>query len=150
MTDGYEVYNAIAKTNALVHLGCWEHCRRYFIDAEAALPKSARGPDQPAAQFIAAIAELYTVEAHARTMTPHVARVDEVHQGRDRQSSLSGDRQVRRYAVAPVVELQAQGQAKQRRDILRPPALQSFLRGPATVGQLSRHRPFTTASSIGR
>jgi transposase len=69
MTDGYEVYNGIAKTNGLVHLGCWAHCRRYFIEAEAALPKSARGPDQPATQFIAAIAELYAVEARAREMT---------------------------------------------------------------------------------
>ncbi|MCX7177079.1 MAG: IS66 family transposase [Proteobacteria bacterium] len=68
MTDGYEVYNGIAKSNALVHLGCWAHCRRYFIEAEAALPKSARSPDQPATQFIAAIAELYAVEARARAM----------------------------------------------------------------------------------
>lgn len=69
MTDGYEVYNGIAKTNGLVHLGCWAHCRRYFIEAEAALPKNARGPDQPATQFIAAIAALYAVEARAREMT---------------------------------------------------------------------------------
>jgi transposase len=69
MTDGYEVYNGIAKSHALVHLGCWAHCRRYFIEAEAALPKSARSPDQPATQFIAAIAELYAVEARARAMT---------------------------------------------------------------------------------
>ena len=66
MTDGYEVYNGIAKAHALVHLGCWAHCRRYFIEAEAALPKHARGPDQPATQFIAAIAELYAVESRAR------------------------------------------------------------------------------------
>ena len=69
MTDGYEVYNGIARSNALVHLGCWAHCRRYFIEAEAALPKSARGPDQPATQFIAAIAELYAIESRAKGMT---------------------------------------------------------------------------------
>ncbi len=66
MTDGYEVYNGIARTHALVHLGCWAHCRRYFIEAEAALPKQVRGPDQPATQFIAAIAELYAVESRAK------------------------------------------------------------------------------------
>jgi transposase len=66
MTDGYEVYNGIARTHALVHLGCWAHCRRYFVEAEAALPKAARGSDQPATQFIAAIAELYAVESHAK------------------------------------------------------------------------------------
>lgn len=66
MTDGYEVYNAIAAANGLVHLGCWVHCRRYFIEAEDVLPKEARTPDQPATQFIAAIGKLYAAEARAR------------------------------------------------------------------------------------
>jgi hypothetical protein len=26
ITDGYEVYNGIAKAQGLVHLGCWAHC----------------------------------------------------------------------------------------------------------------------------
>ncbi len=69
MTDGYEVYNGIAREHDLVHLGCWAHCRRYFVEAEAVIPKTARGPDQPATQFIAAIAELYAVEAKARDKT---------------------------------------------------------------------------------
>jgi transposase len=69
MTDGYEVYNGIAKIHALVHLGCWAHCRRYFIESELALPKHARGSDQPATQFIAAIAELYAIENRARQKT---------------------------------------------------------------------------------
>lgn len=66
MTNGYEVYNAIAAANGLVHLGCWVHCRRYFIEAEDVLPKEARGPHQPATQFIAAIGKLYAAEARAR------------------------------------------------------------------------------------
>lgn len=70
MTDGYEVYNGIAKTHALMHLGCWAHCRRYFIEAEAALPRQVRSPEQPATQFIATIAELYAVESRAKEMTP--------------------------------------------------------------------------------
>jgi transposase len=69
MTDGYEVYNGIARAHDLVHLGCWAHCRRYFVEAEAVIPKTAQGPDQPATQFIAAIAELYAVEAKARDKT---------------------------------------------------------------------------------
>jgi transposase len=52
-----------------VPLGCWAHCRRYFVEAEAVIPKTARSPEQPAAQFIAAIAELYAVEARARELT---------------------------------------------------------------------------------
>jgi len=66
MTDGYEVYNAVADAQRLVHLGCWTHCRRYFHEALQALPKDRRGPDQLAAQFIALIGKLYQVEAQAR------------------------------------------------------------------------------------
>lgn len=58
MSDGYEVYNRIAATCCAVHLGCWAHARRYFIEAEAVIPKAARGPEQPATQFIAAMGEL--------------------------------------------------------------------------------------------
>lgn len=66
LTDGYEVYASIAHANGLTHVGCWAHARRRFVDAEAALPKNARGPEQPATQFIAAIGALYAIEKHAR------------------------------------------------------------------------------------
>jgi hypothetical protein len=39
--------------------------RRRFVEAEAALPKAARTPKQPATQFIAAIGELYAIEKRA-------------------------------------------------------------------------------------
>ncbi|WP_353553164.1 IS66 family transposase [Paraburkholderia terrae] len=70
MTDGYEPYNAIARANELVHLGCWAHCRRYFVEAEAALPREARGRHQPASQFIHLIGKLYAAESHANDK-PH-------------------------------------------------------------------------------
>jgi len=66
MSDGYEVYNQIAQTHQLVHLSCWAHCRRYFVEALDALPKKVRTPEQPAVQFIALIAQLYAVESRAR------------------------------------------------------------------------------------
>ena len=69
MTDGYEVYGGIAEGNRLTHLGCWAHCRRYFVEAEAVIPKAARSPEQPATQFITAIGELYAVESRARDLT---------------------------------------------------------------------------------
>ena len=65
MSDGYEVYNQIAQLHQLVHLGCWAHCRRYFIEALDALPKHARTPEQPAVQFIELIGQLYAVESRA-------------------------------------------------------------------------------------
>jgi hypothetical protein len=66
MTDGYEPYNAIAKTHQLVHLGCWAHCRRGFHEALQALPKDQRGPEQLPARFIDLIGKLYHIEAIAR------------------------------------------------------------------------------------
>lgn len=68
ITDGYEVYAIVAQTYGLVHLGCWAHARRRFVEAEAALPKAARTSAQPAAQFIAAIGELYATETAAREL----------------------------------------------------------------------------------
>lgn len=66
MTDGYDVYDTVAHTHQLAHLGCWTHCRRYFHEALQALPKDQRRPDHLAARFIALIAKLYDVEAQAR------------------------------------------------------------------------------------
>ncbi|WP_429349635.1 IS66 family transposase [Paraburkholderia sp. Clong3] len=72
MSDGGDVYDIIAKANDLVHLGCWSHCRRYFFEAEALLPKESRGPHQPATQFLLLIGRLYAAEARAKEaeMTP--------------------------------------------------------------------------------
>lgn len=66
MSDGYEVYAGLAEAHGLTHLGCWAHARRYFVEAEAVIPKVARGPGQLATRFIAAIGELYAVESQAR------------------------------------------------------------------------------------
>ena len=68
MTDGYEVYDKIEKTQKLVHLGCWAHARRYMVDALQVLPKNARTPQQPATQFVELIAKLYAVESRARNL----------------------------------------------------------------------------------
>jgi len=53
MTDGYEVYETLAKKHGLVHLGCWAHARRYVVEAEDCLPKDVRtapADAQPAQQ----------------------------------------------------------------------------------------------------
>jgi transposase len=69
MSDGYEVYNGIATARGVIHLGCWAHARRYFVEAECVIPKAARGPEQLATQFIAAIGELYAIEAQAKELS---------------------------------------------------------------------------------
>ncbi|MGB8417658.1 IS66 family transposase [Paraburkholderia sp.] len=66
MSDGGAVYDLIAKKNGLIHLGCWTHARRYFVEAEDLLPKEARGMHQPATQFIHLIGKLYAAEERAR------------------------------------------------------------------------------------
>jgi transposase len=48
----------------------WAHARRYFVDAEAAIPKHARGPRQLATRFIAAIGKLYLIESQAKDAHP--------------------------------------------------------------------------------
>ncbi|WP_321894046.1 IS66 family transposase [Paraburkholderia tropica] len=69
MTDGYELYNGIARDHRLVHLGCWAHVRRGFIKAEETVPKAARTPDLLATRFVGLIGKLFAVEARAAKWT---------------------------------------------------------------------------------
>jgi hypothetical protein len=77
LTDGYEYYAAVARAHNLVHLGCWAHARHAFVEAETALPKASGSPDHLATQFIAAIGELYAVEAQWRDAEPARQTVEE-------------------------------------------------------------------------
>jgi hypothetical protein len=65
MTDGYEPYNGVAQRYQLVHLGCWVHCRRYFVKAEDNVPKAARSSDLLATRFIKLIGKLFAAEARS-------------------------------------------------------------------------------------
>ncbi|MEX3557366.1 MAG: hypothetical protein VB124_02105 [Burkholderia sp.] len=38
---GGAVYDLIAKKKKRIHLGYWTHARRYFVEAEEALPKES-------------------------------------------------------------------------------------------------------------
>ena len=68
LTDGYEAYAQVAATLGLVHLGCWAHARRKFVEAEKVLPKTAR--NALPTQFLSAIGELYAVEKTAAALKP--------------------------------------------------------------------------------
>lgn len=70
MTDGYGLYNGIARAHQLVHLGCWAHVRRGFIKAEQAAPKGLRGSPLPATQFVALISKLFAAEARSQMWAP--------------------------------------------------------------------------------
>jgi transposase len=66
MTDGYEAYNAVAKTDGIEHLTCWAHARRYFVEAARVQPKGTQGKADEAIRFIA---KLYQVEKEHREST---------------------------------------------------------------------------------
>ena len=59
MTDGYEGYNKLAKTEGIEHLVCWAHVRRKFVDAVKVQPKGCCGH---ADQAVAMIGKLYAIE----------------------------------------------------------------------------------------
>ena len=43
MTDGYEGYGKLARTEGIEHSVCWAHARRRFIEAVKVQPKGRRG-----------------------------------------------------------------------------------------------------------
>ena len=63
MSDGYKPYRAVAKDKGLIHLCCWAHSRRKFIDAQKAQPKGKTGKADVAVNFIA---KFYGVEKHTK------------------------------------------------------------------------------------
>jgi len=74
MTDGYEGYNALARTEGIEHLVCWAHVRRKFVEAMRMQPKGKKGL---ADEAVALIGRLYGVERkhkEASVEARHVAR----------------------------------------------------------------------------
>ncbi len=79
MTDGYAVYDTIAKTNGLTHLGCWAHARRYFKEASDAQPKGTSGKPEQALSYIQ---KLFRIEASIKAAT-----TDEKYRARQQESA---------------------------------------------------------------
>lgn len=69
MTDGYEGYNKIVKTDGIEHLVCWAHVRRKFVDAVKVQPK---GTHSHADQAVAMIGKLYSIEREHKDSTDEV------------------------------------------------------------------------------
>lgn len=69
MTDGYEGYNKLAKTEGIEHLVCWAHVRRKFVDAVKVQPK---GTHSHADQAVAMIGKLYSIEREHKDSTDKV------------------------------------------------------------------------------
>jgi transposase len=59
-TDGYQVYDGVGGAG-LIHVGCWAHARRKFVDAVKVNPK-----DGAAVQMVTRMDALFLVDRHAR------------------------------------------------------------------------------------
>jgi transposase len=65
-TDGYSGYNFLDNRKGVIHVGCWAHARRKFMEAEKARPKNAK----PGSSTVALkhIQTLYGVEKKAKKL----------------------------------------------------------------------------------
>ncbi len=65
-TDGYSGYNFLDNKKGVVHVGCWAHARRKFIEADKARPKKGKpGSTTVALNYIQ---KLYGVEKKAKKL----------------------------------------------------------------------------------
>ncbi|MEO7953000.1 MAG: IS66 family transposase [Polaromonas sp.] len=74
MTDGYDGYNALERTEGVERLACWAHVRRRFVEAVRVQPKGKRGK---ADEAVALIGKLYGIEREykdASVDARHLAR----------------------------------------------------------------------------
>ena len=63
-SDGYAGYDAVSKKLKLTQVGCWDHCRRKFKDAQSAQPTKKKGAAKVTKADVALskIAKLYLIE----------------------------------------------------------------------------------------
>jgi len=88
-TDGYAGYNAIGEKAGIIHVACWAHARRYFVQAfEAALRKGSAG------EAIKKIGMMYHYEKELR----------EKYFGDGRTGDEDGFVAERRALVVPILE----------------------------------------------
>jgi transposase len=69
-TDGYSGYNALGQTKGIIHVGCWGHARRKFVEVQNAAKniknrKSKTGSADVALNYIS---KLYAIEKRARSL----------------------------------------------------------------------------------
>ena len=87
-SDGYAGYNAPARREGVIHVGCLDHARRKFVDAVKAQHALAGGERGLAPQALLLIRKIYAIEKLARgaEMT-----ADERHQLRSEKARLLWD-----------------------------------------------------------
>jgi transposase len=69
-TDGYAGYNGVLKDKHIIGVGCWQHARRKFTDAQTAIKRSDKQPHTKVQQALRFIGQLYAIEKRGRKLTP--------------------------------------------------------------------------------
>jgi transposase len=67
MTDGYDGYNEVGRSDGIERLACWAHVRRRFVEATRVQPKGKRGR---ADEAVSLIGKLYRIERVYKAATP--------------------------------------------------------------------------------
>lgn len=65
-TDGYSGYNFLDVISAIIHVACWAHARRKFVDVTKAVGRDKKNPDGKAVTALKYISKLYKIEKQAR------------------------------------------------------------------------------------
>jgi len=68
-TDGYAGYNEVCRKNSLTHLGCMDHARRKFIEAQKAQPKNKKNKVTKADMALSFIKKLYRIEREIKHLS---------------------------------------------------------------------------------
>ncbi len=68
-TDGYAGYDTVCKKLGLVSVGCWDHCRRKFKDAQVAQPKNNNAGPTKADIALSQIRALYRIERQIKKLS---------------------------------------------------------------------------------
>jgi len=69
-SDGYAGYDKVCALLNLKHVGCWDHCRRKFKEAQAAQPKTTQGRTKADIALIK-IGKLYKIEREIKDLPAH-------------------------------------------------------------------------------
>jgi len=83
-TDGYAGYNAVCAANNIIQMGCWDHARRKFKEAQAAQPKPKKGQTHKASKadhMLVMINHLYKIEREIASLS-----INEKYQHRQNRS----------------------------------------------------------------
>ncbi|WP_157964744.1 IS66 family transposase [Algibacillus agarilyticus] len=69
-SDGYSAYPAVCENNNLISVGCWDHARRKFKEAQQAQPKKGKSKVSRADMALSYINKLYLVERDIKNQSP--------------------------------------------------------------------------------